>query len=185
MTYASLWSFSYFTFTLNQLLTPDTREYVYTKIWALHRSADFEISFCVIIVLQITQSYLMSAMKPCTYYGDHGWPWLTTLWEMAPRSTMVDHAFEKWHHGHGDHGWPWSSHGFWPWCHFSKRGQPWLDHGQPWSNDVFLVSSRSSSLLHSQLIHDFEVEHVVRPACVLSVSLQSTYKPSTSIGSFR
>ena len=31
MTYASLRSFSYFTFTLNQLLTPDTREYVYTK----------------------------------------------------------------------------------------------------------------------------------------------------------
>ena len=31
MTYATLRSFSYFTFTLNPLLTPDTREYVYTK----------------------------------------------------------------------------------------------------------------------------------------------------------
>ena len=39
------------------------------------------------------------------------------------------------------------------------------------------------SNIHSQ-IHDFEVEHVVRPVCVLSVSLQSTYKPFTSIGTF-
>ena len=30
---------------------------------------------------------------------------------------------------------------------------------------------------HSQ-IHDLEVEHVVKPACVLLVSQQSTYKPS-------
>ena len=29
-----------------------------------------------------------------------------------------------------------------------------------------------------------EIEHVVRPACVPSVSLQSTYKPFTSIGTF-
>ena len=126
MTYASLWSFSYFTFTLNQLLTPDTREYVYTKIWALHRysfwckSADFEICLCVIIALQFAQSYLMSAMKPCTYSQliervlvlasgwlamgfslrtgrkrylkvDHGWPWLVS----QPWLTMVDHGLAK------------------------------------------------------------------------------------------
>ena len=38
--------------------------------------------------------------------------------------------------------------------------------------------------VHSQ-IHDFEVEHVVRHACALSVSLQSTCKPFISIGTFR
>ena len=38
--------------------------------------------------------------------------------------------------------------------------------------------------IHSQ-IHDFEVAHVVRSACVLPVPLQSTYKPYTSIGTFR
>ena len=38
--------------------------------------------------------------------------------------------------------------------------------------------------LHSQ-IHDFEVEHVVRPACVLPVSLQNAHKPFTSIGTFK
>ena len=38
--------------------------------------------------------------------------------------------------------------------------------------------------LHGQ-IHDFEVEHVVRPVCVLHMSLQSTYKPlTTSTGTF-
>ena len=35
--------------------------------------------------------------------------------------------------------------------------------------------------VHSQ-IQDFVVEHVVRTECVLPASLQSTYKPSTSVG---
>ena len=39
-------------------------------------------------------------------------------------------------------------------------------------------------LVHSQ-IHVFEVEHVVKPTCVLPLSLQSTYKHFTSIGTFR
>ena len=109
MTYASLWSLSYFTFTLKQLLKPDTREYVYTKIWALHRysfwcrSADFEICLWVIIALQITQSYFVSATKSCTYSqlservlvtGLVGWPWFL----------HGNHDFEEWHHG-----WPWST----------------------------------------------------------------------------
>ena len=34
-------------------------------------------------------------------------------------------------------------------------------------------------------MHDFEVDPVTRPACVLSVSLKSTYLPFTSIRSFR
>ena len=84
MTYASLRSFSYFTFTLNQLLTPDTREYVYTKIWASHRdsfwcrSADFEICLCVIIALQFAQSYLMSAMKPLVELT-RTWTWKSRI----------------------------------------------------------------------------------------------------------
>ena len=159
MTYASLWSLSYFTFTLKQLLKPDTREYVYTKIWALHRysfwcrSADFEICLWVIIALQIAQSYFVSATKSCTYSqlservlvpGLVGWPWFR----------HGNHAFEEWHHGWpwsteahltmvtmADHGqpwyiWPWSKWYFWP-CqhHFIDHGQPWFVKwhlSQPW-----------------------------------------------------
>ena len=40
---------------------------------------------------------------------------------------------------------------------------------------------KTALLLHSQ-IQDFVVEHVVRTECVLPASLQSTYKPSTSVG---
>ena len=47
----------------------------------------------------------------------------------------------------------------------------------------FGVTVQGELYLHSQL-HDIEVEHVVRPAFVLSVLLQSTYKPFTSIGNF-
>ena len=153
MTYASLYSFSYFSFTLNQLLTPDTREYVCTKIWALHRysfwcrSADFEICLCVIIALQFAQSYLMSAMKPCTYsqliervllpawLAGHGSPMGFSLRKGRKRYLKVDH------------GWPWLTmvnHGLakllialkitqktkvnhgWPWF-----GKAFLNHGQP------------------------------------------------------
>ena len=38
-----------------------------------------------------------------------------------------------------------------------------------------------SAEVHSQ-IQDFVVEHVVRTECVLPASLQSTYKPITSVG---
>ena len=119
MTYASLWSFSYFIFTLNQLLTPDTREYVYTKIWALHRysfwcrSADFEICLWVIIAPQIAQSYFVSAMKPCTYsqlservlvpawLAGHGSAMGFSLRKSRKKkhlkSTMVDHGWSVKH----------------------------------------------------------------------------------------
>ena len=49
---------------------------------------------------------------------------------------------------------------------------------------VYFQVPDTGTRVHSQ-IHDFEVEHVVRPACGLTVSLQSTYKPFTSIGTFR
>ena len=152
MTYASLGSFSYFTFTLNQILTPDTREYVYTKIWALHRysfwcrSADFEICLCVIIALQFAQSYLMSAMKPCTYsqliervlVPASGWlamvrPLSGFHWEKAEKDTwkltIIDHGWSV------NHSQPWLT----IWQSFSK---PWstiglwngtsVNHGWPW-----------------------------------------------------
>ena len=45
----------------------------------------------------------------------------------------------------------------------------------------FSTVIQCSSKLHSQ-IQDFVVEHVVRTECVLPASLQSTYKPSTSVG---
>ena len=48
-------------------------------------------------------------------HDDHGWP---CFWEMAPKSTMVDHR-------HNDHGWPC--------CHFlnaqSTTVGPWFNHG--------------------------------------------------------
>ena len=77
MMYASLWSFSYFTFTLNQLLTPDTR-----------KDMGFTQIVYIIIALQIEQSYLMSAMKPCIYFE---------LLERVLCTSLV--------------GWPWFSHG--------------------------------------------------------------------------
>ena len=109
MTYASLWSFSYFAFTLNQLLTPDTRAYVYTKIWAIHRYS-YPLSTVTMVdralrngttvnhswpwlTMLLRNGYTTVMMTMVDHgHGDHSWPWLTTLWEMAPRSTMVDHG---------------------------------------------------------------------------------------------
>ena len=140
MTYASLWSFSYFTFTLNQLLTPDTREYVFTKIWALHRysfwcrSADFEICLCVIIALQFAQSYLMSAMKPCTYsqliervlVPASGW--LATVWPLLGFSLRKGRK----RYLKVDHGQPW----------LTMVGQSTMvNHGWPWFGKAFLTHS--------------------------------------------
>ena len=164
---ASLRSFSYFTFTLNQLLTPDTREYVFTKIWASHRysfwcrSADFEICLCVIIALQITQSYLMSAMKPCTYsqliervlvpawLAGHGSAMGFSLRKgrkkdtykstMVGQSTMVNHGWPWFGKAFLNHSQPWLTM---VWQSFSNHGQPWstiglrngtsVNHGCPW-----------------------------------------------------
>ena len=52
------------------------------------------------------------------------------------------------------------------------------------SPSIFFFSKCIIIHVHSQF-HDFEVEHVVRPALVLSVSLQSIYKTFTSIGTFK
>ena len=49
---------------------------------------------------------------------------------------------------------------------------------------LHIQSDNSNSFIlyvHSQ-IQDFVVEHVVRTECVFPASLQSTYKPSTSVG---
>ena len=176
MTYASLWSFSYFTFTLNQLLTPNTREYVYTKYGLYHRYSfhcqpwpwfDRTLRNGTTVnhgwpwlTMLLRNGYTTVMMTMVDHgHGDHSWPWLTALWEMAPRSTMVDHD-------HGDHGWPWSSHGFWLWCHFSKCSQPWLDHGQipwfdhgqPWSNHGFLAEAigRANLFMNRQSYRQIE-----------------------------
>ena len=54
-----------------------------------------------------------------------------------------------------------------------------------WEDYLVVCPLKSSvfwlSIIHSQ-IQDFVVEHVVRTECVLPASLQSTYKPSTSVG---
>ena len=42
--------------------------------------------------------------------------------------------------------------------------------------------SKSAIADHHSQIQDFVVEHVVRTECVLPASLQSTYRPSTSVG---
>ena len=166
MTYASLWSFSYFTFTLTQLLTPDTREYVYTKIWALHRysfwcrSADFEICLCVIIALQFAQSYLMSAMKTCTYsqliervlVPASCWlamvrPWgFTEKWQKKilksrPWLTMVGQSNMV------NHGWPWF-------------GKAFLNHSQPWLTVVWQSFSKPWSTMVN---HRFVKWHLSQP----------------------
>ena len=128
MTYASLRSFSYFTFTLNQLLTPDTREYVYTKIWASHRysfwcrSADFEICLCVIIALQFAQSYLMSAMKPCTY---------SQLIERVLVPASVWLAMVR------------------PWVFTEKRQKKILKSGWPWFGHGVFTEKRQKKILKS------------------------------------
>ena len=163
MTYASVRSFSHFTFTLNQLLTPDTREYVYTKIWASHRysfwcrSADFEICLCVIIALQFAQSHLMSAMKPCTYSQliervlVPASVWLAMVrpwgfhWEKAEKdtwkSTMVDHGWSI------NHGWPWF-------------GKAFLNHSQPWLTMVWQSFSKPWSTMVN---HRFVKWHLSQP----------------------
>ena len=151
MTYASLWSFSYFTFTLNQLLTPDTREYVCTKIWALHRysfwcrSADFEICLCVIIALQFTQSYLMSAMKPCTYSQLIERVLCTSL-RLAGHGLAMGFSLRKGRKRYlkVDHGWPWLVSQPWltmVWQRFLNHSQLWLtmvwqSFSKPWSTMV-------------------------------------------------
>ena len=108
------------------------------KIWASHRysfwcrSADFEICLCVIIALQFAQSYLMSAIKPCTYsqyrgylyQPQFGWPWFghgvftekrqKKILKSRPWLTMVGQSTMV------NHGWPWF-------------GKAFLNHGQPWS----------------------------------------------------
>ena len=165
MTYASLRSFSYFTFTLNELLTPDTREYVYTKIWASHRysfwcrSADFEICLCVIVALQFTQSYLMSAIKPCTYSQliervpepQFGWPWFghgvftekrqKKILKSRPWLTMVGQSTMV------NHGWPWF-------------GKAFLNHSQPWLTMVWQSFSKPWSTMVN---HRFVKWHLSQP----------------------
>ena len=98
-------SFSYFTITLNQLLTPDTREY---KNVCLYKDMGFTQTIYIIIALQIEQSYLMSAMKPCIYsellegyfvpacLAGHGSAMGLSLKKGRKRhlkSTMVDHGW--------------------------------------------------------------------------------------------
>ena len=168
MTYASLWSFSYFTFTLNQLLTPDTREYVYTKIWALHRysfwcrSADFEICLCVIIALQFAQSlshvsnetlYLFSTNREgtCTSLrlAGHGSAIIRVftekrqkkILESRPWSTMVGQSTMV------NHGWPWF-------------GKAFLTHSQPWLTMVWQSFSKPWSTMVN---HRFVKWHLSQP----------------------
>ena len=104
------------------------------------------------IIVMLRWPWLTMLLKNGTTVNYNGWPWLwwlwltmardghddngwPCLWEMAPLSTMVDmvmmtmvdHAFEKWHHSqpwltmHDENGWLW---------YHLKWGQPWLDHGQ-------------------------------------------------------
>ena len=144
-------------------LTPENMSI--QRMWALHRySLDAglqtlrEISLCVIIALQITQSYLMSAMKPCTYsqplervlvpawlavhgsamgtmllkngtMADHGQPWYIWPWSTLVLLTMLLKNGTM-----ADHGQPWY---IWPWSTMVlltmllKNGTM-ADHGQPW-----------------------------------------------------
>ena len=68
--------------------------------------------------------------------------------------------------------------------HHMQRYAVWFGGSMLASTVSFcLIQVIMNSELHSQ-IHDFEVEHVVRPACVFLVSLLSTFKPITSIGTF-
>ena len=55
----------------------------------------------------------------------------------------------------------------------------WKSHGKILEFKRF---RRSTNPVNHSQIQDFVVEHVVRTECVLPASLQSTYKPSTSVG---
>ena len=139
MMYASLWSFSYFTFTLNQLLTPDTREY---KNVCLYKDMGFTQIIYIIIALQIEQSYLMSAMKPCIYSellervlctSLVGWPWFChgAFTEKRQKKTLKV-----------NHGWPWLVSQPWLPNRIGNHGWPWfgkavLNHSQPWLAKFF------------------------------------------------
>ena len=154
MTYASLWSFSYFTFTLNHLLTPDTREYVYTKIWALHRYSFLKQVCrlwnlpCVIIALQLAQNYLMSAIKPCTYSLLERVlvpPWLAGHVQPCGGGGFTEKMQKK--TLKVNHGWPWF-------------GKAFLNHSQPWLTMVWQSFSKPWSTMVN---HRFVKWHLSQP----------------------
>ena len=154
MTYASLWSFSYFTFTLNQLLTPDTREYVYTKIWALH-TYSFLKQVCRLWNLPLCNHctpactklshvsnktlYLFSIREgtcttlvgwPCSAMGGGG-----STEKMQKKTLKVNH------------GWPWF-------------GKAFLNHSQPWLTLVWQSFSKPWSTMVN---HRFVKWHLSQP----------------------
>ena len=107
--------------------------YIDSHFWS--RSADFEICLCVIIALQLAQSYLMSAIKPCTYsllervlvppwLAGHVQPWggggFTE--KMQKKTLKVNH------------GWPWF-------------GKAFLNHSQPWLTMVWQSFSKPWSTM--------------------------------------
>ena len=142
MTYASLWSFSYFTFTLNQLLTPDTREYVYTKIWALHRFSFLKqvcrlwnLPLCYHCTPACTKLshvsnktlYLFSIREgTCTTLV--GWPCSAMEGGGGFTEKMQKKTLKV------NHGWPWF-------------GKAFLNHSQPWLTMVWQSFSKPWSTI--------------------------------------
>ena len=118
-----MWSLSYFTFTLKQLLKPDTREYVYknmgftqililmqvSRLWNLPLSNHCTPDCKKLFRVSNETLYPFSTIREgtCTWPG---WlamvpPWEPCFWRMAPWLTMVNQGTFD----HGHHGWPWST----------------------------------------------------------------------------
>ena len=165
MTYASLWSFSYFTFILNQLLTPDTREYVYTKIWASHRYSFLKqvcrlwnLPLCnrctpactKLSHVSIKTLYLFTIREgTCTTLV--GWPCsaMGVFTEKMQKKTLKV-----------NHGWPWLvSH---PWLTMVDHGlaKLFLNHSQPWLTMVWQSFSKPWSTMVN---HRFVKWHLSQP----------------------
>ena len=148
MIYASLWSFSYFTFTQNQLLTNDTREYVctqnmgFTQMLTLMQVCRLRnIPLCRHCTTDCTKLshvsrntlYPFSTIREGAGISLVSWPWLSHWVSLIKgrkrhlQSTMVNHGWLTMvDHGRkssiDNHGWPWFGKAFL---------NTMVNHGQP------------------------------------------------------
>ena len=153
MAYASLRSFSYFTFTLNQLLTPDTRECLYKNMGFTQ----------ILILMQVCRLWNLPLCNHCTpvctklshvsnetlYLFSTNREGTCTSLSLAGHGSAMGFSLRKGRKRYlkVDHGWPWF-------------GKAFLNHSQPWLTMVWQSFSKPWSTMVN---HRFVKWHLSQP----------------------